>query len=789
MHKHQIMAQAVKDAKYLPSEIPVREAIGKSGLMWPRTHSANHPAADMLTKWATDGCPTDCGPDWSEDQVIAALKRGAHPSARIPEATAYLYNETTEKVKAGHMRVVRWGDIKANRPSNLKLSPVALIPHKSRSFRVILDLSFRLRALNTMFDSVNESTVPLSPREPMNEIGQVLRRIIHDLADHHDPNLPFAFSKLDIKDGFWRMSVSGHDAWNFCYVLPAPKGTPLDDLLIVVPTSLQMGWCESPPFFCTATETGRDTVQRLIDEAVDLPEHPLEVHMMAGTIRYQQNPHQGITGINVYVDDFVGHTNVLTKDHLTHVSRALLHGVHSIFPPPQITGHPGEDPCALKKLIEGDGTWAYRKEILGWIFDGRSFTIQLPEKKNEKLQASLKSLCAETTCPHKEFESLLGKLNHAATGIPCGNALMAPLYRAQRGQPRQIQLTGPVRQALADWRQLLHIVTKQPTSVLELVEKEPDCLGWCDACKYGAGGIWLGVTIDMPLIVWRVQYPADIQEALGTKAQPGRLSINDLEMAGVLLQWLVLEQIVPDLKHRHTRVFCDNVSTVAWTNRLSASSTIGAFLLRAMALRHQVRRASPLVCSHIAGEDNTFADIASRFKQQDTFIPNDSQFLTFFNAKFPPQNNAWCECVLPTSITSRVTSLLRGKPLEMASWRRLPSRGRGIGYTGQGTPTSVASTRFWHSAQAPRNETSSSPRTLPEYARDTLDRANKSRSAKSRKRLRPSPKPSSWLEKPAQSTEHTTSTRIPSNDSSRDTAERTHRQSHNSPFQSQSPNT
>ena len=132
--KNEIMAAAVREAKCLPPEIPVKEAIGKSGLMWPRTFSLSHPAADMLHKWATNGCPADCGPDWSDDQIIAALKRGAHPSAQLPEATEYLYSETTEKVKAGHLKVVRWGDIKANRPRNLKLSPVALIPHKSRSF-------------------------------------------------------------------------------------------------------------------------------------------------------------------------------------------------------------------------------------------------------------------------------------------------------------------------------------------------------------------------------------------------------------------------------------------------------------------------------------------------------------------------------------------------------------------------------------------------------------------------------------------------------------------------------
>jgi hypothetical protein len=45
------------------------------------------------------------------------------------------------------------------------------------------------------------------------------------------------------------MTVNTEDAWNFCYSLPVKPGTPLDEIQIVIPHSLQMGWCESPPFF------------------------------------------------------------------------------------------------------------------------------------------------------------------------------------------------------------------------------------------------------------------------------------------------------------------------------------------------------------------------------------------------------------------------------------------------------------------------------------------------------------------------------------------------------------
>jgi len=76
------------------------------------------------------------------------------------------------------------------------------------------------------------------------------------------------------------MRVSSEDAWNFCYVLPkTDPDTTLDETEIVVPNCLQMGWCESPPFFCAASETARDVIEALLLE-LKLPEYPFEGEML-----------------------------------------------------------------------------------------------------------------------------------------------------------------------------------------------------------------------------------------------------------------------------------------------------------------------------------------------------------------------------------------------------------------------------------------------------------------------------------------------------------------------------
>ena len=48
----------------------------------------------------------------------------------------------------------------------------------------------------------------------------------------------------------------------FFYVLPQKPGMSMK---LVVPTSLQMGWIGSPPYFCTVSETGRDVAEQYIE--------------------------------------------------------------------------------------------------------------------------------------------------------------------------------------------------------------------------------------------------------------------------------------------------------------------------------------------------------------------------------------------------------------------------------------------------------------------------------------------------------------------------------------------
>jgi hypothetical protein len=141
----QQLIHAVNNSNIIPSTVPINDDIGKLGLMWPRGLAKDHRSAQLLDFFSDEGCPADCGEDWTRDHIEKALQRGNHQSANSKKAQQYLRQQTKEKIAEGFAKVVKYGDIMGALPAKLKISPVAMVPHKSRLFRCILDLSFRLR--------------------------------------------------------------------------------------------------------------------------------------------------------------------------------------------------------------------------------------------------------------------------------------------------------------------------------------------------------------------------------------------------------------------------------------------------------------------------------------------------------------------------------------------------------------------------------------------------------------------------------------------------------------------
>ena len=141
-----------------------------------------------------------------------------------------------------------------------------------------------------------------------------------------------------------------------------------------------MGWRESPPLFFSASETARDLIKAFLQRVI-LLEHYFE-NRVTDTAQDSTSHHLTDTAsfiniLEVFVDEFIGMTKNSSQDHLCHFTRIIFIGIHYVFPPPEVLGHQGQDPIFENNLDQGEGTWATTKDILAWLLNGETFTLQL----------------------------------------------------------------------------------------------------------------------------------------------------------------------------------------------------------------------------------------------------------------------------------------------------------------------------------------------------------------------------------------------------------------------------
>ena len=145
-----------------------------------------------LDQWV-EGVPVDCGQDWTDEAIRAAMEKGPHKSATSAASIQLVSEEVDYQVKkAGFCEVITWDSIAMNPLRNLKISPLACTPRTNRRDRLILDLSFpvyrpqagrkRKATAEILQPSVNASTTAMSPKPPVQELGKVLPCIFDFMA-------------------------------------------------------------------------------------------------------------------------------------------------------------------------------------------------------------------------------------------------------------------------------------------------------------------------------------------------------------------------------------------------------------------------------------------------------------------------------------------------------------------------------------------------------------------------------------------------------------------------------
>lgn len=119
----------------------------------------------------------------------------------------------------------------------------------------------------------------------------------------------------------------------------------------------------------------------------------------------------------------------------------------------------------------------------------------------------------------------------------------------------------------------------------------PDYIGVHDASGQGVGGVVFGENMGCTPTVFWYEWPEDVKRNIITRTnRHGGITNSDLEMAGLLCTWLVMEEVCGDLRERRVAVFSDNDPTVSWVKKLaSRHSVVAAQLIRAIALRMKLK--------------------------------------------------------------------------------------------------------------------------------------------------------------------------------------------------------
>ena len=182
--------------------------------------------------------------------------------------------------------------------------------------------------------------------------------------------------------------------------------------------------------------------------------------------------------------------------------------------------------------------------------------------------------------------------------------------------------------------------------------------------------------------VFRLAWPEDIKELF----YKWYITNSDLEIAGLLMLWIVMVEVYPKLRAALVALFSDNSPTIGWIKYLAArGSLVSIQLVRALTLQLKKAGASLLTPLHIDGEIYSVVDIKSRSFGSNLawFCKNDTDLLNLFNKNLPLPNQASLTVFSPyNSASMKVVSVLRIHHFEMGEWQQLKKAGKNVGKIG-----------------------------------------------------------------------------------------------------------
>lgn len=290
-----------------------------------------------------------------------------------------------------------------------------------------------------------------------------------------------------------------------------------------------------------------------------------------------------------YVDDIMALALLVNADAATRMLSWSMNQIYREVDPRE--EHYRLPAMSIKKL-KVEGMW--RRLMIGLgigycILKGEKYLL---EARQDRLVAVLKeqfphpdhTMIDKCTASLQSLQSLVGICQSLACVKPQGRYQLNRLFASivgSRGTSQKIKLHPDFWDQLELWRFWASFPAR--VSLHNTVPRDPTHQGWSDAAgKYrgGIGGYW--ILDNGEVIWWREMFPSNLTDRLTVVKGEGDITINDLELAGIIVNFYVLREFLPQGSLEFARPLCwaDHVSAITWSSKGRGKGRKATALLR-----------------------------------------------------------------------------------------------------------------------------------------------------------------------------------------------------------------
>jgi hypothetical protein len=639
---------------------------------------------------------------------IEFIKRGNHKSA----VTHYsvLHDIIQKEVTQGWMIPIPLTSI--NSIPNSEIAPVGI---DNKQFKVLPDGTktpkYRLTHDQSFEASIGQSVNYRTQRDKLDPLfyGGCLSRILHyivSLRIRH-PTTKILVGKSDFKSAYRRMNLHGETAARS--IIMCKQFGLLSLRLTFGGSPCSNEWCTfaelctdlandilhchdwDPSLLSSPHQIKLPPTQYLDDSIPFAPAAELDVDL----------PNDDMGRIDDFIDDGIAIVPDISNNKLRGVSAMLL-AIHTLCRPLDPNEHIFREDClSLEKLSE-EGVMSECLTILGWKINTRSLTLALPNKKFSTWNQDLYQVISSKRASLQKLETIIGRLNHAATACPIMRYFLNRLRHVLEkwkcdSKPKHIESFLPKSSILDLQLWAEHFLPKinQGISLNIITYRRPTEICWSDACPKGLGGY------NHHGLAWRWEIPEKYKSRVSNKN-------NLLEfLASLITVWLTIESGL----ETHFPCFLalgDNSSAVGWLHKanIDADNNKPLHLAARKYAQLLMQNDCCLYSQHIKGVHNNVADALSRLHN---YSP--SQLQNYILSQYPSQVPATFHIApLPHEISSWMISLLQKIKEPTGSLKEPRIKKTEFGNVGVSTAESLTT-----------NMTSSSKTYLPNLEPDCLE--------------------------------------------------------------------